>query len=80
MDTFYIPCFCMHTHCELKVQICLLTLVKDQPSEMQRVSTTSLASGSARTPTAETADVTSSIRVASLPSQSNTPGMLQNHP
>lgn len=70
----------MHKCCKLTVEICLLTLLKDQPSEMPRASTTSLASGSARTPTAGTADVTSSKRVASLSSRTNTEEMLQNHP
>lgn len=76
----YILCFCMHKCCELKVEICLLTLFKDQPSEMPRASTTSLASGLARTPTAGTADVTYSKRVASLSNRTNTQEMLQNHP
>ncbi|XP_029703701.1 neutrophil cytosol factor 1 isoform X2 [Takifugu rubripes] len=52
----------------------------DQPSEMPRAFTTSLASGSARTPTAGTADVTSSKRVASLSNRTPTQEMLQNHP
>lgn len=60
--------------CKIKVQICLLILVKDQPSEMSRASTTSPACGWARTPTAGTADATCSRREA------KTPGLLQNHP
>lgn len=47
---------------------------------MQRASTISLARGSARRPTAETADGISSRRVANVTSRVNTPGLLQNHP
>lgn len=66
--------------CKVKAQICLLILVKGQPSEMPRASTISLASGSARTPTAGTADVISSRRVASVTNWTNPPGLLQHHP
>lgn len=66
----------MHKCCELKVEIGRLTLFKDQPSEMPRASTTSLASGLARTATAGTADVTYSKRVASLSNRTHTQEML----